>query len=145
MRHATLGAAGMGLAMLVFPCLPLEKVQLNAFAADNWTPTARIYGEEGCKDKNDFNTFRMLGDAFQRELKPVLQSGLMTPEKFDAMYELSDLNQWLKKQEASGNCVALKDRTEVAIDERSDQIICVRPQAESSCFWIRNTAIRPEQ
>jgi hypothetical protein len=90
-----------------------------------------------------------LGDAFQRDLtfqrdlKPVLSSGLMIPEKFDAMYEMSDLTKWLKQHEANGSCLPLKD--EVVVDDKNDQMICVRPQGEASCFWIRGTAIRPDE
>ena len=135
----------MGVAMFVAGCVLLGSKGHNAVAADNFSPAARIFGEEGCKDKNDFYTLKKLGDVFQRELKPVLQSGLMTPEEFDAMYEISDLNQWLKQHEASGGCRSLKDGTEIIIDERSDQIVCVRPSGEQTCFWISNKSIRPQQ
>ena len=116
----------------------------TAAAADGQMKTVRIFGEEGCKNKDDFSALKRLGDAFQRDLKPVLSSGLMTPEKFDAMYEMSDLNRWLKQHEANDSCLPLKDGTEVLVDDKNDQMICVRPQGEASCFWIRGTAMRPD-
>ena len=133
-------AVAIGLAIL-FCLLPLAGGG-NTVAADSRTMTVRIFGEEGCKNKDDFSALKRLGDAFQRDLKPVLNSGLMTPEKFDAMYEMSDLNQWLKQHEANGSCLPLKDGTEVVVDERSDQIICARPQGEPSCFWISCAGVR---
>ncbi len=146
MRLATpLKATAMSVSIFVTCCLQLESMSHNVVAEEESMQGARIFGEEGCKDKNDFYTLKKLGDTFQRELKPVLQSGLMTPEKFDAMYEMSDLNQWLKQHEASGSCLSLKDGTEVVIDERSDQVVCVRPKEEHPCFWISNTSIRPQQ
>ena len=144
-QAAQFGAAAMGVAMLATCCLLLECKDHNAIAADNWMPVARIFGEEGCKDKNDFHTLKELGEEFQRALKPALQSGLMTPEKFDAMYEVSKLNRWLKQHEAVGSCIPLKDGIEIVIDERGDQVVCVRPRGENTCFWISNKSIRPQQ
>ena len=126
----------MGVAMFVAGCGMLECRGSNAVAADNLSPAARIFGEEGCKDKNDFYMLKKLGDVFQRELKPVLQSGLMTPEKFDAMYQMSDLNQWLKQHEASDGCRSLKDGTEIIIDERSDQICACDPEENKRAFGL---------
>jgi hypothetical protein len=137
-------AAAISLAILLICSLPAARGG-NAVAADYQTTTVRIFGEEGCKNKDDFSALKRLGDAFQRDLKPVLSSGLMTPEKFDAMYEMSDLNQWLKQHEVNGSCLPLKDGTEVVVDDKNDQMICVRPQGEPSCFWIRGTAIRPDK
>ena len=145
MRLATQLRAAVMNVLFATCCLLLESISHTLVAEDDSMQAARIFGEEGCKDKNDFYTLKKLGDAFQRELKPVLQSGLMTPEKFDAMYEMSDLNQWLKQHEANGSCLSLKDGTEIVIDERSDQVVCVRPQGQHPCFWISNTSIRPPQ
>jgi len=124
-------AAAIGLAILLICSLPAV-LGGNAVAADGQMPTVRIFGEEGCKNKDDLSALKKLGDAFQRDLKPVLSSGLMTPERFDAMYEMSELNQWLKQHEANGSCLPLKDGTEVIVDDKKEQMICVRPQGESS-------------
>ena len=146
MRLATqFRAAAMSVSIFATCCLLLERKSHTAVAEDNWMQAARIFGEEGCKDKNDFHTLKELGEEFQRELKPGLQSGLMTPEKFDTMYEVSKLNRWLKQHEASGSCIPLKDGIEIVIDERGDQVVCVRPRGENTCFWISNKSIRPQQ
>jgi hypothetical protein len=80
-------AAAIGLVILLMCPLPAAGGG-TAVAADGQMKTVRIFVEEGCKNKDDFSALKRLGDAFQRDLKPVLSSGLMTPEKFDAMYEM---------------------------------------------------------
>jgi hypothetical protein len=65
-------AAAIGLVILLMCSLPAAGGGTVA-AADGQMKTVRIFGEEGCKNKDDFSALKRLGDAFQRDLKPVLR------------------------------------------------------------------------
>jgi hypothetical protein len=109
-------AAAIGLVILLMCSLPAAGGGTVA-AADGQMKTVRIFGEEGCINKDDFSALKRLGDAFQRDLKPVLRLDILVA----ASWSLRMIGFCVPSGRVGAGWLALLPKRDLSLSEASHQ------------------------